>query len=158
MADDGGLRGARLGAQSWILGLLEKGFGNTQITEFLREFELSYRNQDMFRDINRLREGILSQQAVRALGPGEEVPESAMQTRLQKYPWIEPYRAEVTFAARNIETGEVTQRTVTQHFRQRPSQNDVLNEIAKQDVRWRDQSGIELVSVSNVLYLRGVSD
>ena len=156
MADDGGLRGARLGAQSWILGLLEKGFGNTQITEFLREFELSYRNQDMFRDINRLREGILSQQAVRALGPGEEVPESAMLPVLGRP--VEPYRAVVTFAARNIETGEIVQRTVTNHFRQRPSQNDVLNEIEKQNIRWVDQSGIEVVGVSNIQYQRIITD
>lgn len=143
-------------AQGWILGLIDKGFGNTQIIEFLRSFDMGYRDSVIRSDINRLRVGVLSRDVVKTLGPGETVDPALMGPIHGNH--IADYRAIVTADFANPDTKELETRTVTLHFRQPPSQNDVLNEMDKRRELWQEKSGLDLSRVTGISFFRWEPD
>jgi len=142
------------GARGWISGLIDDGLSNTQIVQFLRAFDLSYRNQEMLRDINRERLGRIYQDDIRGLGPGEAVPVEKM-TPIRGRP-VEPFRTIVTGDYENLATGEIEKRTITLHHRRAPSQNDVLGVLEGFRDLYKEAEGISLVSLTKIEYFKVV--
>ena len=140
------------GAQGWITSLIEQGFGNQRITEILVEQGLSYRRQNMLRDINQQRLEILNVEKIRELGPAEKVPETLYRT-IEGRP-VEPYRAIVEGEWTNPNTQEVTKRSITLHFHSVFSQNDVLAELEKLTDLYLEAEGYQFTKHSKIEYFK----
>lgn len=143
-------------AQGWILGLIDQGARNTEIVNFLRSFDMGYRDSVMYGDINRLRAGVLSRQEIGKLGPGEAVPDVYLMPI--HGPKLRDYTAKVTADYVDEVSKEIVTRTTTVHFKSNFSQNDVLDEMDKRAAFFKEVSNITLSRVTNIDYFKWEPD
>ena len=116
--------GLRNLAKQYIPGLIEEGFANTEIVNILKEQGLSYRNQNMFADINFARLEYFGAELIKNVSISSPIPERLMRQRELSVDY--PYSAVVKYEYTDIETGETFESGTTLYFENAPSQEDVL--------------------------------
>ena len=138
-------------AGGYIPGLIEEGLTNTQIVNLLRDEGLSYRNQNMFADINRYRLEAFGANEVRGLGNDETIPDRFMRDRNITADY--PYSAVVKYSYIDKGTGLEIEAGTTLYFDTAPSQAEVLAAFSdRQESLQNLYSNIEAVSEAEKVY------
>ena len=138
----------------YIPGLIEEGYTNTEIVNILKDEGLSYRNQDMFRDINRLRLEEFGAIQVPRLGFDTPIPESLMRVRNIQSEYN--YSAVIKYSYTDANTGLEMESGTTIYFDTPPSQAEVLSAFSmRQETLQNLYSNIQGISeAENVYYYR----
>jgi len=138
-------------AQAYISGLIEEGYTNTEIVNILKDYGLSYRNQNMFQDVNRYRLEEFGAQQVRGLGFDEPIPERFMRSRDIQSDY--GYSAVVKYAYIDKATGLEIETGTTIYFDNQPSQAEVLEAFAFRSESLQNQYNyIESISAPEKVY------
>jgi hypothetical protein len=111
-------------AKEYIPGLIEEGYTNTEITAILKEEGLSYRNQNMFADINAARLEYFGAGQIKGLSTVESIPDRLMNMRELSVDY--PYSAVVKYKYTDVDSGLEFESGTTLYFSSAPSQSDVL--------------------------------
>lgn len=112
-------------AREYIPGLIEEGYTNTEIVNILKQEGLSYRNQNMFADINLSRLEAFGANEIKNLTDLEAIPDRFMRQRELSVDY--PYSAVVKYKYTNAESGLEYESGTTLYFSHPPSQQDVLD-------------------------------
>jgi hypothetical protein len=150
----GEFKGNRGEAQSYIPRLIEEGYTNTQIVQWMKFNEISYRNQSMYGDINRLRLEGINAGEIRGLDPDTPIPEKLMRTWHGDTEYA--YRAVVKYDY--FDTGTQTTGTAgtTLYFNHQPTEREVLEFFsdARSSIENRYNNIQEIYSATKIMYFR----
>jgi hypothetical protein len=111
-------------ARQYMTGFIDEGYTNTEIVRILKEEGLSYRNRNMFADINYARLETFGASQIKNLTDITPIPERFMRERELSIPY--PYAAVVKYKYTDAGTGLEFERGTTIYFEQQPSQADVM--------------------------------
>jgi hypothetical protein len=152
----GEYKGRRGSAQSYIPQLIEEGYSNREIVDWLSENDLSYRNQYMLADINRSRLENQGAWAIKNLDPDAPIPER----------WMRSWHGETDFAYRVVinyeffDTRTMTTSTsgTTLYFDHPPSESEVLSyfEQHKESLQALYNNVEEVFHAQRIMYFRNV--
>lgn len=152
-------KGNRGVAQSYIPELVSEGFTNSQIVDFLQLNGVSYRTQNMYADINRLRLENFGALALPNLDPAEAIPEKLMRQWTGDTSYN--YRVVIKYDYFNTSTLQKEEGGTTLYFEDAPSQDEVFDawDIRKQTLQAGVGSGQniqEVFGATKFLYYRNV--
>lgn len=138
-------------AREYIPGLIEEGYANTEITNILRREGLSYRNQDMFRDINLYRLENFGATQIKGIGFDTPIPDRLMRDRPNNSGY--EYSAVVKYAYIDAGTGIEVQSGTTLYYNEQPSQAQVMADFAIRSESLQNlYSNIEAISEPERVY------
>lgn len=150
----GEYKGIRGEAISYIPKLIDEGFTNTQITSWLKDYDLTYRTQFMYQDINRLRLENMGADAIRLLDRDTPVPDRLMRT------WHgdteHDYRVVIKYEYFDTNTLTTGTSGTTLYFDHPPSQTEVLEyfDVRRQSIENLYNNVQEVYGATKVLYFR----
>lgn len=152
----GEYKGHRGSAQSYIPQLIEEGYTNTEITEWLKDNDLSYRNQSMLMDINRLRLEGQGAWAIAGLDPDKPVPERLMRSWHGDAEYA--YRVVINYDFFDTRTMTTSTSGTTLYFDHPPSESEVMAyfEQHKESLQALYNNVEEIFHASRVMYFRNV--
>lgn len=144
-------------AQNWIEELIHEGMSNTEITDWLREQGLSYRNQEMYRDINRYRLEGFGEEYIHNLGVDDPVPEKYMRTWYGNTRY--DYRVVIKYEYLDKQTGMVDVEGTTLYFDHPPSQSEVeaLFSVRKDTISLVCHPEREVINSTQVQYFKNTA-
>jgi hypothetical protein len=127
-------KGNRGIAQNIISSMIEEGFTNTQITDFLRLNDYGYRNQYMLNDINRLRLESFGASEIRGLSSDVQIPERLMREWHGSVEY--KYRVVVEYDYFDTNTLDIRRTGTTIYYNAPPTQDEVMRdwEIRRQTI------------------------
>lgn len=116
----------RAWARLVIPGLVGQGFGVTRIVSQLRTMGLSYRRQDMFRDVNELRDLNLLKQPTQDL-PWDSIPKRnvMVETELKQF---RKYRIYANVTYRDVKTGAESRQIISFYSNERRTKDEWITE------------------------------
>lgn len=146
----GQFTGTRGQAQQWISAMIGEGFTNTQITDFLQLNELSYRTQNMYADINRIRLEQFAGQEIRNFNPDMPIPERLMSEWQGQTDY--KYRVVIQYEYTPTGGGETSKTGTTLYYNERPSVNQVLEDwsVRQQTLEGGFGSTVNIGTVENI--------
>jgi hypothetical protein len=127
-------KGNRGIAQNIISAMIDEGYLNTQITDFLRLNDYGYRNQLMIQDINRLRLESFGAAEIRSMSISDPVPDRFMREWHGSMEY--KYRVVVEYDYYDTNTLDIRRTGTTIYYNAPPSQEEVLRdwEIRRQTI------------------------
>lgn len=144
-------QGNRNLAREYISGLIDEGLTNTEIVRTLKEQGLSYRNQNMFADINYARLETFGAAQIRNLTNVTPIPERFMREREFSIPY--KYSAVVKYHYTDAKTGLEFESGTSLYFQKAPSQADVLEAFSyRQETLMTLYTSMEAVSEAEKVY------
>jgi len=149
-------KGNRGQAIQYISGMIEEGFSNSQIVDFFKLNDMSYRNQTMFQDINRIRLEGIGAATVRSLDPYDPVPDKLMRTWSGDISYN--YRAVVEYEYYDTNALEIKKGYTTLYYNDAPSQSNVLDDwgIRRQTIENTYGQVQEVYGETQIHYYRNV--
>lgn len=144
-------KGNRNLARQYIPGLIEEGYTNTEIVDILKSEGLSYRNQNMFADVNFSRLEYFGAEQIKNLSISSAIPERLMRERSLNIDY--PYSAVVKYEYSDAETGLTYETGTMLYFESAPSQEDVLSAFElRQETLMSLYTNIESISSPERVY------
>lgn len=138
-------------ARQYMTGLIDEGYTNTEIVQILKEEGLSYRNQNMFADINFARLETFGAAQIKNLSSDTPIPEKYMRERELTVPY--KYSVVVKYHYTNAETGLEYESGTTMYFQHAPSEEDVLQAFAyRQETIMSNSAQMESISEAEKVY------
>jgi hypothetical protein len=120
----GQFSGTRGSAQGWIAAMIGEGATNAQIADFLQLNNLSYRTQNMYADINRIRLEQFAGQKIKNFDMDTPIPERLMGEWQGNTDYR--YRVVVQYEYTPRGGGDVLKGGTTLYYDQAPTVNEVL--------------------------------
>lgn len=149
-------KGNRGEAIQYIPALIEEGFGNSYIVDFLRLNDLGYNTQRMYEDINRIRlEGIGADQ-IKGLDAYDPVPDRLMRQWSGDTEFN--YRVVVEYNYFSTDSLQWEKGYTTLYYMDNPSQSNVLDDwaIRRQTIENTYGKVQEISGESAIHYYRNV--
>lgn len=149
-------RGIRGEAISYIPALIEQGWNNSQIVNFLRDYDLSYRTQNMYADINRLRLEEVAAATISGMDLETPIPERLM--REWHGDTEHPFRVVIKYEYFDTNTLTTGTTGTTLYFDQEPTQAEVLDywEVHKETIKALYNNVQEIYDATKIEYFRNV--
>jgi hypothetical protein len=138
-------------ARQYMSGLIDEGYTNTEIVRILKEEGLSYRNQNMFADINYARLETFGAAQISKLTDTTPIPERFMRERKLSVPYA--YGVVVKYHYTDAATGLEFESGTSMYFQNQPSQADVLEAFGyRQETLLTLYTSMESVSEAEKVY------
>lgn len=146
----GQFKGVRGQAQEFISAMIREGATNSQIVDFLQLNEFSYRLQNMYADINRIRLEQFAGQEIKGFDPDNPIPERLMSVWEGKTDYR--YRVVVQYEYTPSGGGENLKKATTLYYDSAPSLNDVLEDwdVRQQTLEGGFGSNVNVGVVQNI--------
>lgn len=122
----GGYKENRGIAQGYMPGLISQGLSSSEIIGWLKEEGLTYRTQNMYADINRMRIEQIGAEMIKGFDPDMSIPEKWMRTFNGETSYN--YRALVQYSYLPAGESEMQIKWSTLYYNEAPSQNQVLTD------------------------------
>lgn len=144
-------------AQQYIPGLIEEGFRNTEIARILRGQGLSYRAQNMFRDINLHRLEAFGTYMIQGLTSETPIPDRFMRERELKLHY--KYAATIKYSYLDTDTGMLSENATTFYFNIAPTEAEVatLYNLKREELMIKYPNRTNFSDPEHIYYYRNIT-